>query len=112
MLEIEPANTNNGQPSVNNEASAITTLQDMADADMPEVEPVPKIRNITCKVYPHEFKYITDVLDSRQAKFNQGKPLTRDMNHLLRQCLRFTLNHNKGMAFWLPDDINIVQIDT
>lgn len=99
--------------------AAITTLQDMADKDIEdtatmveELAPLDKIKNITCKVYPHEYKMIADVLLARQGKLHQGKPLTRDMNHFLRQCIRFTLNHKEGMAFWLPPHVQIITIDT
>lgn len=76
------------------------------------VTPKPTVYTCSGKFYAHEKEYIDKVLKSRQTIVAKGKPLTRDMNHFIRQCVRFTLNHSNGMRFFIPDDIAVTTIDT
>lgn len=72
----------------------------------------PTVYTASAKLYKHEKEYIDKILEARQSTVANGKPLTRDMNHFIRQCIRFTVNHRKNAAFWLPDNIAETLIDT
>ncbi len=72
----------------------------------------PKFKTLSGKFHDYEMEYIDKVLEARQTTVNKGKPLTRDVNHFIRQCVRFTINHRPNAKFWLPDNLAETLIDT
>lgn len=79
----------------------------------PESPGKPNIYTVSVRLFPEEYEYLMAVLKSRQNRIDkEGQPLTRDKAHLLKQCIRFTLNHNPKNRFWVDDQIAQVRINT
>lgn len=79
----------------------------------PENPGKPTIYTLSVRLFPEEYEYLMEVLKSRQTRVDKGgQPLTRDKAHLLKQCIRFTLNHNPKNRFWVDESIPQVRINT
>lgn len=79
----------------------------------PENTGKPTIYTLSVRLFPEEYEYLMAVLKSRQTRVDKGgQPLTRDKAHLLKQCIRFTLNYNSSNRFWIDDNIQPVRINT
>ncbi len=122
---VTEENTGNENETLKNDESIVNTTTEQQNTPVPinNVPPVteeppiieppnPKVYTVSAKMYPHEYEFMQKVLESRQGIVNDGKPLTRDMNHFLRQCIRFTLNYKKDIRFYIPDNIDRTTIDT
>ena len=115
---VPPAETKTDEiPVDTTPVEGTTTPVVIAETTDTEIEPEEKpvkqtVYTVSAKLYKHEKDFIDKVLEARQSTVATGKPLTRDMNHFIRQCIRFTVNHRKNAAFWLPGNIDEVVIDT
>jgi hypothetical protein len=79
----------------------------------PDSSGKPNIYTVSVRLFPEEYEYLMAVLKSRQTRVDKGgQPLTRDKAHLLKQCIRFTLNNNPNNRFWVDDNIPQVRINT
>jgi hypothetical protein len=73
----------------------------------------PTIYTISARLFAEEYEYLMEVLKSRQSHVDsEGQPLSRDKSHLLKQCIRFTLNFNPKNRFWIDPAINQTRINT
>lgn len=112
-MPTTPTGASTIQLTENTTSQPIPAEETEPEADPePDTAPKQKVFTVSTKFHTHEYEYIKKVLEERQNTFVDGKPLTRDMAHLIRQFARFTLNFKKGMYFHTPENITKVTIDT
>jgi hypothetical protein len=82
-------------------------------AETPETPGKQSVYTVSVRLSPEEYNYFMAVLKARQTRIDSGnQPLSRDKNHLLKQCIRFTMNFNAKNRFWMPEGIPQTRINT